>query len=166
MNWSTDGCARPRTPRTATLGGVAMAVTPPELAAAMDRIDRAGRRDHPDSYAGLEVDQRLVRAVVWRVPSAAFDDVVRRAAADACVEVRDAPHGLAELTAWHDRIVADLPAWAEQGVRVSTVGARHDGAGVEVGAPDVEHARRALTARYGGAAPLVFVRQEPVTPFG
>ena len=40
---------------------------------------------------------------------------------------------LAELTEWHDRIVADLPAWQADGVRISTVSARHDGVGVEIG---------------------------------
>jgi hypothetical protein len=143
-----------------------MAATPPELAAAMTRIDDAGRERFADSYAGLEVDQEQVCAVVHRVPSPAFDEAVVAAAGEqACVVVRDAPHALAELAGWQQRIVDDLPMWSSRGVAISTVGARHDGAGVEVGAEDVPLARHELTGRYGATAPLIFVEQGPVTPF-
>jgi hypothetical protein len=73
-----------------------MPVTPPELQAAMARIEQAGRTDHADSYAGLEVDQEQVRAIVYRVPSATFDDFIRLAAENTCVTVRDAAHAAAE----------------------------------------------------------------------
>ena len=111
-----------------------------------------------------EVDQEQVRAIVYRVPCDPFDDLVRQSADAACVEVRDAEHTLRELTDWHDRIVADLPSWPAEGVRIVTVGARHDGAGVEVGVRDVDLARERLFARYGAAAPLIIVHQEPVVP--
>jgi hypothetical protein len=162
--WATAGCEFHREPLTTTIGGVTMPATPPALDAAIARIDRGGRADFADSYAGLEVDQERVRAVVYRVPSAAFDDFVRISAADTCVVVRDTQHALAELTAWHDRIVADLPMWRDRGIRISTVGARHDGIGVEVGTQDVAQARRALLAAYGHRAPLVFVEEGPVVP--
>ena len=162
--WSTAGCELAREPRTVTVGGQTMLVTPPELAAAMARIEAGGRAEHADSFAGLEVDQQQVRAIVYRVPSAAFDDFIRIRAEDTCVLVRDAAHTLAELTGWQQRVAADLDAWAAEGVPISTVGARHDGAGVEVGTPDVARARRALTARYGRTAPLIFVEQGPVAP--
>ncbi len=162
--WSTAGCAVPREPMSVTVGRTTMPVTPPELDAAIARIDRAGREQHRDSYAGLEVDQAQVRAVVHRVPSAAFDDVIRYAAADTCVVVRDAPHALTELTAWHDRLVADLPYWAGRGIRIVTVGARHDGVGVEVGTRDPALARVEFPLRYGRSAPLVLVESGPVTP--
>jgi hypothetical protein len=163
--WRTAGCEFHREPLTMTVGGQPMPVTPPKLDAAMARIDSGGRAKYARSYAGLEVDQMQVRAIVYRVPSAAFDKFVRNSAEDTCIVVRDAPHGLAELTAWHDRIVADLPMWAERGVRISTVGARHDGVGVEIGTPDVELARRELPAAYGKEVPLVIVEHGPVTPF-
>jgi hypothetical protein len=162
--WSTAGCAVPREPMSMTVGGTTMPVTPPELDAAIARIDRAGRDQHRDSYAGLEVDQAQVRAIVYRVPSAEFDDVIRYAAADTCVVVRDAPHALTELTAWHDRLVADLPYWAGRGIRIATVGARHDGVGVEVGTQDLARARVEFPFRYGRSAPLVLVESGPVTP--
>jgi hypothetical protein len=162
--WSTAGCAMPRSPQVTTMGGSTVPVTPPALEAAIARIEEGGRNRFPDSYAGLEVDQRQVRAIVYRVASAAFDDFVRITAEDACVVVRDAAHSSAELTAWQDRIAADLGRWGERGVRISSVGARHDGAGVEIGAQDVAAARRELPAYYGAAAPLVFVEQGPVTP--
>jgi hypothetical protein len=162
--WSTAGCALHREPMSMTVGHTTMPLTPPELDAAMAKIDQAGREQYRDSYAGLEVDQERVRAVVYRVPSAEFDDVIRYAAEDTCVVVRDAAHALTELTAWHDRIVADLPYWAGRGVRISTVGARHDGLGVEVGTQDVARARVEFALIYGRSAPLVPVEAGPVRP--
>jgi hypothetical protein len=162
--WATAGCEFAREPRSVTVGGQTMPVTPPELAAAMARIEQGGREEYADSYAGLEVDQRLVHAVVYRVPSAAFDDFIRNSADNTCILVRDAAHPLAELTEWQERVVADLDAWAAQDVAITTVGARHDGAGVEVGTPDVARTRSALLSRYGRTAPLIFVEQGPVTP--
>jgi hypothetical protein len=162
--WSTAGCAMPRSPLLTTIGGTDVPATPPTLSAAMNRIEDGGRQRFADSYAGLEVDQLRVRAIVYRVPSAPFDDFLRISAQDACIVVRDAAHSLAELRTWHDRIAADLGMWTDRGVRISTVGARHDGAGVEVGTQDVVRARQELPVHYGTEAPLVFVEQGPVTP--
>jgi hypothetical protein len=155
--WSTLGCEPGRLPQSAT-------TTPPALQDAMDRIERAGRAEHADSFAGLEVDQARARAIVYRVPSAAFDEAVREAAGTTCIVVRDAAHSARELAVWHDRVLADLQYWTHQGVRIVTIGARHDGSGVEVGTTDVEKARRELMARYGAEAPLVFAGQAPVRP--
>ena len=162
--WSTAGCEFSRVPQTMPMGDSTMPVTPPELDAAMARIDRAGRTEHADSYAGLEVDQEQVRAIVYRVPSAEFDDVIRRAAENTCVTVRDAPHAAADLAVWQDRVVADLPSWTAQGVQIYTVGARHDGAGVELGVQNQTRTKDQLLARYGQSAPLIFVEQAPVYP--
>jgi hypothetical protein len=162
--WTTAGCEFSREPETVTVGRRVLPATPAALEAAMTRIDTGGRADHAGSYAGLEVDQERVRAIVYRVPSAAFDDLVRQSAENTCIVVRDAAHSLADLTEWHDRIVADLPAWQANGIRISTVAARHDGVGVEVGTGDVELARHELLRHYGRTAPLVFVEQGPVRP--
>jgi len=159
--WSTAGCEFSRVPQTGTSS---MPVTPPELDAAMARIDRAGRTDHADSFAGLEVDQERVRAIVYRVPSATFDDFIRQAAENTCITVRDAAHAATELATWQDRVVADLQTWTKQGLRIFTVGARHDGAGVEVGVQDPTQAKDQLLSRYGRRAPLIFVEQGPVRP--
>ena len=102
--------------------------------------------------------------MVYRVPSAAFDDFIRQAAENTCILVRDAAHSTADLAVWHDRVLADLPFWTDRGVRIVTIGARHDGAGVEIGTRDVERAQVELPARYGRRAPLIFVEQGPVTP--
>jgi hypothetical protein len=163
--WSTAGCEFARVPVTTTMGGHVMPATPPKLGAAIARIEDGGRGRYSRSYAGIEVDQARVRAIVYRVPSSAFDKFVRNSAEDTCIVVRDAEHGLAELTSWHDRVVADLPMWEKRGVRISSVGARHDGAGVEIGTPDVDTARQEMAARYGVRAPLLFVEQGPVVPF-
>jgi hypothetical protein len=162
--WSTAGCEFARRPETVTVGHRVLPATPVALEAAMARIDAAGRAHHAASYAGLEVDQQQVRAIVYRVPSAAFDDFIRLTAENTCIVVRDAAHSLAELGDWHDRIVADLPAWQANDVRISSVVARHDGFGVEIGTPDVDRARIEMPRRYGREAPLVFVEQGPVRP--
>jgi hypothetical protein len=162
--WTTAGCEFFRRPETVTMGGRTLPATPAALEAAMARIDAGGRADHAGSYAGLEVDQERVRAIVYRVPSAAFDDFIRQSAEDTCIVVRDAAHSLAELTGWNDRVVADLDAWRASGVRISSVVARHDGIGVEIGTRDVERARSEMPRRYGRTAPLVFVEQGPVVP--
>ena len=163
--WSTAGCEFSRAPRHIVVGGARMPVTPERLGAVVERIDADGRRLFADSFAGVEVDQDRVRAIVYRVPSERFDDFVRRSAEDVCVVVRDAAHAIAELTEWHDRVVADLAYWTEQGIRIVTVGSRHDGAGVEVGTRDVQRARAELPARYGASAPLVLIEEGPMTPF-
>ena len=162
--WETAGCELNRLPATTTVAGHTMPATPPSLEAAMARIDTGGRADYADSYAGIEVDQQRVRAVVYRVPSAEFDDFIRLSAQDSCIAVRDSLHGLNELTRWHDRVAADLDMWAEKGIRIVTVGARHDGFGVEVGTRDLDRARVEIPRRYGKTAPLIFVEQGPVTP--
>ena len=162
--WSTAGCGVERTPGHITVGGVTVPTTPPKLEAVMGRISQAGEGEFAASYAGVEVDQERVRAIVYRVPSAAFDDFIRNAAEDLCVVVRDAAHSTKDLAVWHDRVLADLPYWTDRGVRIVSIGARHDGSGVEVGARDVEQARSELLARYGARAPLIFVAADPVRP--
>jgi hypothetical protein len=162
--WETAGCEFSRSAVTVTVGSQTMPATPPALDTAMARIEKSGRTEYSDSYSGLEVDQQLVRAVVYRVPSAEFDDVIRLAADNTCIVVRDALHGLRELTQWHDRLVADLPLWQSKGIRIVTVGARHDGFGVEVGTRDLDRARLELPAHYGATAPLIFIEQGPVIP--
>ena len=162
--WSTAGCEFTREIETATMGGVTMPVTPADLAAAMSRIEAAGRGEFAGSYAGLEVDQLAVQAIVYRVPSAAFDDFIRQTAENTCIQVRDAAHAATELADWHNLIAADLDAWASRGVQIITVVARHDGAGVEIGVPEVAEAKVRLLARYGHHAPLIFVEQGPVYP--
>jgi hypothetical protein len=162
--WTTAGCEFSRAPETVNVGGRVLPATPAPLEAAIARIDAGGRAEHAASYAGLEVDQQRVRAIVYRVPSAEFDDFIRFNAENTCIVVRDAGHGLTELTALHDRIVADLAAWEAEGVRISTVVARHDGSAVEIGTRDVDLARIELPRRYGHTAPLTFVEQGQVVP--
>ena len=158
--WFTAGCGLARLPEYA----MGMPVTPAKLDAVMAEIEKAGRRDFADSYAGLEVDQQHVRALVYRVPSATFDDFIRRAAEDVCILVRDAANTAVDLSYWHDRVLADLAYWTHQGIRIVSVGARHDGSAVEIGTQDPDRAGRELPARYGERAPLHFLREGPVRP--
>ncbi|MEV0897892.1 hypothetical protein [Actinoplanes sp. NPDC049802] len=163
--WHTPGCQFSRPARFSVVGERRVPVTPERLAAAMERIDRGGRERFADSFAGLEVDQLRVRAIVYRVPSEAFDAFIRENADNACIVVRDAAHAVAELGRWHDRVVADLPYWDARGLRIVTVGSRHDGMGVEIGTRDIDRIRDEFPAHYGADAPLVFVEEGPVRPF-
>jgi len=61
-------------------------------------------------------------------------------------------------------VLADLPYWTHRGVRIVSIGARHDGTGVEIGVRDAVRARRELRARYGDRAPLIFRPADPVRP--
>ncbi|WP_203838214.1 hypothetical protein [Winogradskya humida] len=162
--WTTAGCEFSRTPESIDVGGRTWPVTPQPLEAVIGRIDEAGRTQHKSSYAGIEVDQQRVRAIVYRVPSAAFDDFIRNAAENTCIFVRDARYGMHELATWHDRLRADIPAWQARGIFISTISARHDGVGLEIGTPDVDQAREQLPRQYGSKAPLIFIEEGPVTP--
>lgn len=136
----------------------------PDLNAAAARIEHLGRTDFPHSYAGLAVDEARHVVTIYRVPLAGFDAAARAAASPMVVEMRDAPFSATTLGALHDRIVADLDHWRRRGLTIHTVGARHDGTGVEVGASDVAAARSELAERYGAQAPIVVVPQGPVVP--
>jgi hypothetical protein len=162
--WSTLGCGNARVPAHVTVGNHTMPTTPVELATAMERIERAGREDFAESFAGIEVDQERVRAIVYRVPSEPFDDFIRRTAESSCLVVRNARHSAKTLDAWHDRIIAELAFWSHRGLHIVSVGARHDGSGVEIGTDDVDKARQELLGRHGADAPLVFVAEGPVRP--
>jgi hypothetical protein len=157
--WSTAGCGVDRLVEQG-----AMPATPAKLEAVMARIEEAGRGEFADSFAGLEVDQPRVRAIVYRVPSAGFDDFIRRSAEDVCVVVRDAAHSAVDLAYWHDRVLADLAYWTDKGIRIVSIGARHDGTAVQVGTRDVGRAKTELLSRYGDRAPLLFVEEAPVRP--
>jgi len=151
-------------PETVTVGDTVLPATPPALESVMAEIDRAGRGAHADSFAGLEVDQKQVRAIVYRVPSAAFDEFIRGSAGNTCVVVRDAPHSTKDLAVWHDKVLADLPFWTNRGIRIVSIGARHDGTGVEIATQDLHRADLELPARYGARAPLLFVESAPARP--
>lgn len=164
--WATAGCGLTRIPEHVTVGGVRMPATPAKLDAVMAEIEKAGRGDYANSYAGLEVDQRYVRAFIYRVPSASFDDFIRQTAQDVCILVRDATNTAVDLAYWHDRVLADLAYWTHQGIRIVSVGARHDGSAVDIGTRDLDRARRELPTRYGARAPLRFLEEGPVHPMG
>ena len=61
-------------------------------------------------------------------------------------------------------MLVDLAYWTARGLRINTFGARHDGAGVEIGTTDPKLAQREMLARYGEQAPLIFLASSPVHP--
>ena len=162
--WRTEGCGRHRVPERAESVTGAMLVTPAGLADVLARVESVGRADFPGSFAGLEVDQREVLGIVYRVPSADFDAFLRAEGAEVCLEVRDARHDLRTLLMLQERIVADLAHWRAAGIEIGTVGCRHDGTGVEVGTRQVAAAEDQLPRRYGPEAPILVRDEAPPRP--
>jgi len=151
----------------APLPGVALAATATSPAAGLrsdvsedaSRVDSWGRARFPEFYAGVQTyDAKLV---VFRRPSAAFDDELRGLELSSPTEPHDAPHSSQELEALAERVVADIGYWRDQGIEVLSVGARPNGSAVEVSSPQADRLAPLLPGRYGTVPPAV---AEPVSP--
>jgi hypothetical protein len=131
-----------------------------DAAAQVERLGAA----HADQYAGVEVGADGL--VVHRKPGGGFDEAVRAALTGVTVSFRDATHSRVELAALADRILADRDYWKAQGVPLWTVGARHDGTGVEVGTPAGRKLLAGARKRYGDAPIIVLPMDAPPTLTG
>ncbi|PZG16547.1 hypothetical protein C1I95_17290 [Micromonospora craterilacus] len=142
--------------------GATMYPTTDEMSQALDRIRQAGESTYRDTFAGLEVVPEEGYAIVYGVPSPEFEAFVRDAAQGQCVVLRNAAHSFAELNALQDRIMVDWDLWRTRGIDISSIGARHDGSGVEVGTLDVEKARAELPEHYDTDIPIIVEQAGPV----
>ncbi|MGQ0572636.1 MAG: hypothetical protein ACT4RN_00350 [Pseudonocardia sp.] len=125
------------------------------------QVDRMGRERFPDVYAGVELRER--RIVVFRVPSPAFDDELRRLDLRVPAELVDAPYSGRALESLAARVVADIGFWKAQGIEIMSVGARPDGTAVQVGTPQAPRLAPLLPGRYGTDPPAVAEQIGPVT---
>ncbi len=128
------------------------------------RIEPYAQQHFADVYAGLELNNPDNRVRVFRVPSAAFDTWITGTFAEVCVELVDARHPAAELTALATRIADDFDYWRSVGVPIYSTSPLYDGSGVQVTTSDVTKARPQLLLRYGANAPIIVVAAEPVQP--
>ncbi|OZV75729.1 hypothetical protein CA850_28245 [Micromonospora echinospora] len=113
-------------------------------------VEHEGQQHHPEVYAGVAIDPILGTVVVHRVPSAAFDDAVRRLLPpSAAVRYVDAVYPERELAAWAAEVVADIDYWRERGVELNLVGSR-PGQCVLVGTEDPVRDAASIGARYPG----------------
>jgi hypothetical protein len=117
------------------------------LTEAATRVETLAAAGHGGYYAGLEV--AAPGLIVYRIPGDGLDGAVRAALPGVPVSFRDAPHSRNELTELAQRLLADRAYWAAQGVELWTVGARHDGTGVEVGTPAGDKLLAGAPVKYG-----------------
>jgi len=130
-----------------------------------DLLDDLGSQRFPDVYAGLWALPNDGYAV-WRKPSPAFDEAVRRLPLTVPVEIRDARYSWRELEEVVLRIVADHDQWDGVEPPIIGVGPRGDWGAVLVTVlrpgGDLATAAARLVARYGFPAIDVQEGDRPV----
>jgi hypothetical protein len=124
------------------------------------RVEEHMQQRYGEHYAGVEVSNG--RVVLYRKPSPQVDAAARALAGGTTVVIRDAPHSARELERLRDSVLADAEQLRRLGVVLSSVAVRHDGTAVEIGAVDVERARRELARRHGATAPIRVVAVGPI----
>ncbi|WP_416904869.1 hypothetical protein [Micromonospora echinospora] len=113
-------------------------------------VEHEGQRNHPETYAGVAVDPTLGTLIVHRVPSAGFDDAVRRVLPpSAAVRYVDAAYPERELAAWAAEVAADTDYWRARGVELNLVGSV-PGQCVLVGTEEPARDAAPISARYPG----------------
>jgi hypothetical protein len=162
----TDGCANVSAPAPIVTAGATMYATSETLNNLLTQIQERGEVEYADSFAGVEVVPDKGYAIVYRVPSAPFDQMVRTIAGRECVQLRDAVYTAKTLRALADRIGADVEYWKAQGITITSVGPLHDGSAVEVGvdAASLERAKVELPKRYGPTPPMKIVDRGQAIP--
>jgi hypothetical protein len=126
------------------------------------QVDRMGRERFPDVYAGVELREQ--RVLIFRLPSAPFDQAVRELQLPAEHELHDAPYSARVLEELAQRVVADIEFWKGQGIQIMSVGSRPDGTAVEVGTPQAAQLAPQLPGRYGTNPPALAEPIGPVAP--
>jgi hypothetical protein len=162
----TDGCANVSAPAPIVTGGATTYPTSEGLDSVIGQLQQRGEVEFADSFAGLEVVPDQGYAIVYRVPSAAFDQMVTSISGGQCVHVRDAPYTAKALRDLAERISGDSEYWRAQGIPVNSIGPLHDGTAVEVGvdASGVERAKVELPKRYGLTPPMKIVDRAQSVP--
>ncbi|MEU7824533.1 hypothetical protein [Catellatospora sp. NPDC049133] len=162
----TPGCAMARpTPSPIETAGSTMWPTSVTLDDALTRISQAGEGRFGKQFAGVEVVPEKGYGIVYRVPSAEFDEFVTQQAGTECIYLRDAVYDQATLQALANRVMDDRKYWDKQGITINMTGTTHDGSGITVGVlpADLERARVELPKRYGTQVPITIEPQEAIT---
>jgi len=162
----TDGCASVSVPSPVVTAGATMFGTSEGLESVLRQLQERGEIEFPDSYAGVEVVPDKGYAIVYRVPSTTFDQVVKSISGRECIHIRDAAYPAKVLRELAEKISGDFEYWRAQGIPVNSVGPLHDGSAVEVGveASGLERAKVELPKRYGLTPPMKIVDRGKAVP--
>jgi len=124
---------------------------PKDLAATAEEIASYCRDRFPEVFAGVALDPDNARRIaVYRLPWPALDAAVQNRFKDAMPVFRDAPASERDLNALTRRVLADHDLWQRRGIDVQGVGPDFVRGVVTVQTPNVDAARGALPAAYGG----------------
>ena len=128
-----------------------------------DEIRPKAQADFKDVYAGVEVVSEDSRVRVYRKPSGAFDDWIRKTFAERCVELANAKHSAAELATLTAKVEGDIGYWAELGINITGTAAKQDGSALVVGVEKdvVGRAKKELPERYGTDIPIIIEENGP-----
>ncbi|MDT5024405.1 MAG: hypothetical protein QOE61_831 [Micromonosporaceae bacterium] len=111
-------------------------------------VEREGQQNHPEVYAGVEIDLAADTVIVHRIPSAAFDEAVRGLLPPtATVRYIDSTYSERQLTGWAAAVVADTDYWRERHAELRLVGTK-PGQCVRVGIDNPARDAASITARY------------------
>jgi hypothetical protein len=162
----TEACANVSAPSPIVTGGATMYPTSEGLNSVIGQLQERGESEFADSFAGVEVVPDQGYAIVYRVPSATFDQMVAKISGRECVHIRDAAYTAKALRALAEKVSGDVEYWRAQGIPVNSVGPLHDGSAVEVGvdAAGVERAKVELPKRYGLTPPMKIVERGQAVP--
>jgi hypothetical protein len=114
-------------------------------------------------YAGVEVVAEASRVRVYRKPSGAFDDWIRKSFTERCVELANAKHSAAELAALTTKVEGDIGYWAELGINITGTAPRQDGSALVVGVEKavVDRAKKEFPVRYGSEISIIIEENGP-----
>ncbi|MEU6969136.1 hypothetical protein AB0A71_15590 [Kitasatospora aureofaciens] len=125
-----------------------------ELARAGEAVEKLAREHYADDYFATCRDASTRTLYVMRVHGTGLDAAVTHLVAEwpgVKMEFRDAAAGYPRQLALAEQIRSEAGDWAATyGVHIRSVQIANDGAGLIVGTPQAESARKELLARYGG----------------
>ncbi|MFH9350592.1 hypothetical protein [Kitasatospora sp. NPDC017646] len=125
-----------------------------ELARAGEAVEKLAREHYADDYFATCRDASTRTLYVMRVHGTGLDAAVTHLVAEwpgVKLEFRDAAAGYPRQLALAEQIRSEAGDWAATyGVHIRSVQIANDGAGLIVGTPQAESARKELLAQYGG----------------
>jgi len=142
-----------------------------DLHAVADSMNSLLARDFSASYAGIELDERNGKVVVYRVPDRALDDAIQARSESVYIVLKDAKFPLTRVREVTNQITADIDYWRQRGINIAVVGPRADGSGVEVSTTSGSEndQETTLSTRYGAdivhvvhGGPLILPTAKPV----
>ncbi|GAB3159088.1 hypothetical protein GCM10027290_63460 [Micromonospora sonneratiae] len=111
-------------------------------------VEREGQQNHPEVYAGVEINLDADTVIVHRIPSATFDEAIRRLLPPAAtVRYIDATYSEQQLADWTAAVTADTDYWRQRGIELHLIGTK-PGQCVLIGIDNPARDTTSITARY------------------